>query len=318
MKKTIGTLALMALGFALVLTPTPAGAFCPTSLPFGQAGLNCDAGYCYVQSPGLNTNASIQATFWSLGSGSPVAGPGNDNGTFADDGWLVSFGGPDLTLGGPTADWSAAANIDGCAGLDGTSAKMVIALSDVNAVGDAFFATVCTTRIPAASIQFDQSLLVPPGHIILKPLPAANVTGSVRTGNEAQVTVSSPNFASIYYSDGSPGCAINAVIPQYDVWIKQIGRSAPAPTDHSQDTGAWTLGATCNVGSPCVVTSTCGTTNCDGFLAVSPRYNSGFQTGDAPGKARLAANSIRFSAGPTLADPPKIKAIPRGQQKKLN
>jgi hypothetical protein len=310
MKKIIGTLALVAIGVALLLAPTPAGAVCGSSVVFGQEGLNCGGTYCDVVSPGLNTNASIQATFWSLNAGSPTGGVGNDNGGFADDGWLISFGGPNLAL---TGDWSVAGGIDGCA----TTAAMVIAFSANNAVGDSFFAVVCNTRNPLVTTQFNQAQLVPPGDIVLKPLPAANVTGSVRVGTEASITVGSPSVASIFYSDGSAGCAINTVIPQYDVWVKQIARSGPAPTDHSQDTGLWTLGGTCNVGSSCTVQSTCGATNCDGFVAVSPHYNSNFSTGDAPGKDRIAANSVRFQAGTTLADPPKIKRIPQGP-KRLN
>lgn len=312
MKKTIVTLALVVIGVVLVLSPTPASAFCGTSVVFGQGQPNCGGGYCYVVSPGLNNNNSIQATFWSLSAGNPAPALGDDNGTYPDNAWLVSFGGPNLSFNG---DWSASSLIDGCINNAGPTGKMVVALSDVDAVGNAFFATVCVTRDPSVTVQFDQSKIVPTGDIVLKPLPAANITGSARVGTEAQVTVGSPNFASIYYGDA--GCSLAAVIPQYDVWIKTIARNAPAPTDHNQDTGSWTLGATCNIGSPCTATSACGTVNCDGFVAVSPRYNSSFQTGEAIGKARLAANSVRFQAGPTLADPPKFSPIPRGQRKKL-
>jgi len=87
------------------------------------------------------------------------------------------------------------------------------------------------------------------------------------------------------------------VIKQYDVWLKQVARNAPAPTDRNQTTGAWTLGNTCTIGSSCVVTTGCGTVSCDAYVAVSPRYDSGFQTGEAPGKARVGPNSTRVPAG---------------------
>jgi len=320
MRKKIGLLALLALGVVAMLAPAPAAASCGTNVTFGQGALNCGGSYCYVVSPGLNNNTSIQATFWDLNFGNPSVGPGIDNGAASDNVWLVSFGGPNLSLLG---DWSTP-GVDGCvdctppAVCGGGTSKMVLGLSDVDAAGNAFFATTCVTRNGQAFTQFDQSTIVPHSDIILQPLPAANITGSVRVGTEAQVTVSSPNFASIFYSDGSAGCAINTVIPQYDLWIKTITtRNDPPPSDHSQDTGAWTLGATCNIGSSCTASSTCGTGLCDGFVAVSPHYNSNFQTGDAPGKARLAANSVRFQSGQTLADPPRFKPIPKGQQKKL-
>jgi hypothetical protein len=313
MKTIIGTIALVALGVAFVLAPTPARAFCGTSVVFGQGQANC-GGYCYVQSPGTGTNASIQATFWSLDAGNPAPAVGDDNGTYADNAWLQIFPGG-LSLNG---DWSAGATIDGCINNAGSTGKMVVALSDTDAAGNAYFAAVCNTRNPTVTVQFDQSILSPAGHIVLKTLPAAVVTGSVRVGTEATVTVASPNFASIYYSDASAGCAINNVFPQYDLWISQVARSGPAPPNHTQDGGGWQLRGTCAVGSPCSGTTTCATTNCDAFVAVSPHYNSNFSTGEAPGLSRVGANSTRFQAGPTLADPPKFKPIPKGQQKKLS
>jgi hypothetical protein len=202
----------------------------------------------------MNTNASIQGTFWSLTFGNPSNGGGDDNGVGSDSLWLVASG-PDHYLSGDLGD----APYDGCIanGPNPLNNKMVVALSDVDASG--------------ASV--------------------------VQVGNEAQITINSPSFTSIYYSDGSAGCVISGVIKQYDVWLKEVGRDAPAPTDRNQTTGAWILVNTCNIGSSCVVTTSCGTTVCDAYLAVSPRYDSGFQTGDAPGNARVGPNSTRVQAG---------------------
>lgn len=314
MMKRIGSIALLALGVALVLAPTPAGASCGVNISFGQNSgghAGCGGGYCYVQSPGVRTNSSIQGTYWSVGQGNPAAGAGVDNGTYSDDGWLPDFGfGGGVAISG---DWAASLAIDGCPAATGA---MAVALSDVDATnGNAFFAAACVTRNGGATTEFDYTTVVPESNIILKPLPAAVITGSVRVGNETTITVASPNFASIYYSDGSPLCAIGAIIPQYDLWVKQIGRGAAAPTDVNQDTGTWVLAGTCNVGSPCSGTTTCGATNCDAFAATTPHYNSNFSTGDAPGKARLAGKSFRFQAGPTFAAPPKFKHVTPGPKK---
>src|SRR6185436_18352568 len=165
-----------------------------------------------------------------------------------------------------------------------------------------YFAAACVTRNPAAVNQFDFDF---GQNILLKTLTDKARYSTVRSGTEAQITVQSANFSSIYYSDGSPGCAIGTVIPQYDVWLSTVARGGPAPTSRD-NAGAWSLAGTCNVGTPCVVTTACGATNCDFFLAVSPKFNGGFNTGDAPGNtgARVGGpNSTRGQAGPTLANP---------------
>ena len=277
------------------LASLPAGASCATSVAFGQVGPSCTPDYCYVHSPGVNTNASIQGTFWSLTFGNPTNGSGDDNGAGSDSNWLLPSP-PDHYLGG---DWGDAP-FDGC-GTNGPSPlsnRMIVALSDVDAAGaNAFFAAICTTRHPLSFPQFDQGNLVPPGNIVLKPIAAPVIASTAPLGNEAQITISSPSFASIYYSDASGGCGIGSVIKQYDVWLRQVARDAPAPTDRNQTMGAWTLGNTCAIGSSCVVTTSCGTVACDAYLALSPRYDSGFQTGEAPGKARVGPNSTRVQAG---------------------
>jgi hypothetical protein len=277
------------------LAAAPARAFCTASVPFGQVGANCTPGYCYVHSPGQNTNTSIMGAFWSLTFGNPAVGLGDDNGAGSDSSWLLPSP-PDHYLSG---DWGDAP-YDGCAtnGPAPLTNKMVVALSDVDATGaTAYFAAVCTTRHPLSFPQFDQGSLVPQGNIVLKTIAAPVIAGTVPAGNEARITVSPPSFGSIYYSDGSAGCGIGSVIKQYDLWLKQLARNAPAPIDRNQAAGGWTLANTCAAGSSCVVTTSCGTVACDAYLAVSPRYDSGFQTGDAPGNARVGPNSTRVQAG---------------------
>jgi len=126
------------------------------------------------------------------------------------------------------------------------------------------------------------------------------------------ITVGTPNFALGFYSDGSVGCDAATVIPQFDVYKQQTGRGVPANPTNDVGT-AWVLATTCNTsGSPaCVVTTTCGTTNCDNYLAVVPHYNSNFSTGEAATgtPARVSAKSANVQAGPTLAVTPKSKII---------
>lgn len=307
MKKTIGTLALLALGLALVLVPAPARAACGVDVSFGQvSGGNAGCGgYCYVQSPGLRATSSIRGSFWGLGGGNPGLSAGVDNGNWQISdatGWC-----PDLGFGGGVAlngGWAQNANIDGCIESLGTGSKMAVALTDIDATnGNAFFAAACATRDGGAATEFDYTKVG--ANIVLKQIPGAVITGSTRVGNEASVTIASPNFTSMFYTDNSPGCTLAAVIPKYDVWIKSVARGAAAPTDRGAVAGGWTLasGTGCNLGSPCTVSTACGTTNCDAYFAVSPRFDSGFQT------FRVGQNSRLVQAGPVLANPPKVKVI---------
>ena len=307
MKKTIGTLALLALGVALVLAPAPARAACDGAVTFGQnsnghpeCGLS---GYCYVTSPGLRTNASIQGNFWAVGAGNTTIGVGIDNGNQANTEWM-----PDQGFGGGVGlkgDWlaSAGGSPDGCIDTLGAGSKMAFAFSDIDATnGVASFAAACVTRNGSAATEFDLTTIVPLTNIALKPIAKPVIANSVRVANDSLVTIASPDFASIYYSDGSPGCAIGNVIKQYDVWVQQTARDGAAPANRNTSAG-WVLGNTCNVGNPCNVNVSCTGSTCDAFFGVSPRYDSGF------GATRVSGNSVRVQAGQTLANPPKVKVI---------
>lgn len=297
MKKTIGTVALFALGLAFVLVSAPARAACGDGPGFGQQSSGCGGGFCYVTSPGLKTSTSIQASFWAVGAGNTAGGAGIDNGTFPDDQWLIDFGGSNYAIAG---SWSQDTGIDGCIDTLGNGSKMAISFTDIDASnGAAFFAAACVTRDTSAGFEIDYSNIHT--NIELKPIAKPVIASSVRVGNDSLVTIASPNFSSIYYSDGSPGCAIGNVIKQYDVWVQQTARDGAAPSDRNSSTG-WVLGNTCNVGAQCVVNVACTGTNCDAFFAVSPRYDSGF------GSTRVSVNSTRVQAGQNLANP-KVKVI---------
>lgn len=313
MKRTTWVLGLLLVGGMGLLASAPAQATCGLGdVPFGQDTPGaCGATYCYVQSPGVNTTSSIKARFWILGQGDPALGIGVDNGNLGDNNWLVSFGGP-LAL---TGNW----NVPGSDGCPGTSTdRMAVSFSDVSADGlTSYFAAACATRNPSAANQFDFDNPSGAGHIVLKTLAEKARYSTVRSGTEAQITVQSPSFANIYYTDGSAGCAIANVIPQYDVWINVGPRPLAAPTSRD-NAGAWALAGTGNVGSPFTFTTACGTTNCDFFLAVSPKFANGFNTGDAPsGTAGVRVggpNSTRGQAGPTLANPSDFRRIERPER----
>jgi hypothetical protein len=307
MKKTIGTLAILTLGVGLALVPTSARAACAGAVSFGQVSgghPQCSVGgYCYVTSSGLRTNASIQGNFWVMGNGNTTVGVGIDNGSQGNLDWI-----PDLGFGGGVAlngNWQAgpAGSPDGCPDTLGGFSSMALGLTDIDAsTGIATFAAACVARNGGAATEYDYNTIVPLSNIDLKPIAKPTITASTRVGDNSLVTVASPNFANIFYTDGSPLCTLAAVIPRYDVWVREVARDAAAPVDRNTPSG-WVLGNTCNVGGPCQVTVDCAATNCDAFLAVSPRFDSQF------GTLRVGANSTRTQAGAILATPPKPKAI---------
>ena len=146
----------------------------------------------------------------------------------------------------------------------------------------------------------------------MQPAPRATIAGTTHSADQANITVATPSFAAGYYSDGTPNCDMNAVIPQYDVYKVEIPRGAFPPTS-ADVTSGWTLVGTANIGTPFTFTTTC-LENCDVYVATMPAYNSGFKTGEPATGApnRVGPRSIIVQAGPILANPPKPRlANPR-------
>jgi len=304
MRSTLG-LTLITLGVAFVLTASPAHAACAGAVSFGQISPGhpeCTAGgYCYVTSAGLRTNASIQGTYWMMGNGNTAVGVGIDNGNQGNLDWM-----PDLGFGGGVGlngTWQAGAagSPDGCPDTLGSVSAMVVALTDIDATtAIAYFAAACVKRDGGAATEFDYNTIVPLRNIELKPIAKPTITA---LGDDTLVTVASPDFANIFYTDNSPSCTLNNVIKQYDLWMKEIPRGGPAPVDRNTP-GNWVLANTCNVGASCQVTVDClATANyCDAYLAVSPKFDSGF------GTLRVGANSAPLKPR-ILATPPRPKSI---------
>lgn len=309
-------LSFAAVAAVAVMVSAPAHAICGSAIGFGQdaGSLNCGGTYCYITSPGVGTQASVEATFWHFGTGNPNTGTGDDNGTYPDTSWLRGPYPGGISMSG---DWAASPQINGCPDpvTPIPNQRMVAQFSDTNAAGtQAFMAIACVQRLPANRTQFDFAKVNQ--NIALKAIPKTVISNTVRVGNEAQITVASPDYSTLVYTDGSSNCNAAALIPQFEVWLKQVARNGAAPADRNStatDGGApWVLAGTCTIGAPCTVTTTCGATNCDFFASVAPKYNSGFNTSDANGGgARLSPNSNRGQAGPTLATPPDFKVVPK-------
>lgn len=305
MTKRSRLIGIALVGVAALLIPLKADAACGSSVIFGAY---------YSQLTG--TTAALRANFWTMGQGNPAIGAGADNGGINKTGvWVQNLSANPVAFYG---DWNTAA-YDGCCDAAGGTAvqRMAASFSDVNAAGNMTYAVLCAQRLPAAAVQFNFDR---PGNgpITLVEAQQAAVTNTVRAGNEATITVGTPNFSAGFYTDGSVGCEQAAVIPQFDVYKQQTNRGVPpASTNDAAAGGPWTLVATCSTSGtpPCVVTTACGTTNCDNFLAVTPHFNSNFTTGEASNNLppRVSVKSKNVQAGPTLAVTPKPKKINNGQ-----
>lgn len=273
-------LHLTAIAVLALASPTSARAACVSSIDFGQLTQGCAAGtaYCYVISPGINRPESILSSFWSLRTGHPGLGRGDDNGSWNDEeGWLRPSG-PGSYLAGA---WSESAGIDGCIEgkvPEGKPAEvMVVALSDQDHFGEwGSFAAAAVSREPGSSPQFD--LAGGAGRdVVLAPIPAPDIVQIVQQGlNDWQVQVASPRIDQLqpgFYSDGT--AVLSEVIVGYRVYER---KTYLPPADRHRS--AWTAAG------PAVTLGT--TTNlqihCDSpydayFLAISLVLDSGFETG---------------------------------------
>lgn len=314
MRKHIRFLVVAVAAVAAIAMPFNASAICGSAIVFGQsAGL--------LTTPSADT-ASVRSNFWVLdGSnpsaqiGNPTIGVGADNGNQPDNNtinpWVRPYQGSLYVVG----DWAGNPGYDGCPDISVPTVanqRMLFAFSDVSGSA-AVFAVTCLHRTVTVTNQFDIDTTTGGGNLVLTALPKAAITNTVRAGNEATITVGSPDFSGNYHSDGSVGCALAQVIPQYDVYKQELARNATAPTarDAGAAAGTWLLVGTANVGSTFTFTTTCATTNCDVYLAVAPHLQGGFTTGEAATgqPARVGTNSNKVQAGPILADTPNFKII---------
>lgn len=305
MNKQARFLGIALVGVVALMLPLNADATCGSAISFGSY-------YSFVT--GSTNGPSLRSNFWTLNNGNPATGAGVDNGLIVETGkWLIPYG-PGPNTFAVLSTW-AAEPYDGCPDTAGLplppEQRMILAFSDVDAEGNMTYAVACSDRDVQAGTQFD---FTQPGNapLALVQAPRAVIANTVRAGNEAVITIAPPNFSAGFYSDGSTNCNPATIIPQFDVYKQTTGRGV-TPSNTTDAGPVWALVATCNSsGTPaCAVTTTCGATNCDNYLAVVPHYNSNFTTAEAAtgAPARVGVKSSNVQAGPILAVTPKPKKI---------
>lgn len=323
MKRVSLILSLVALGMVAALVPTTADANCSVPiLSFGQVGYQCVGSnyYCYIQSPGVNTIASLDANFWGLGSGDPfTACPsttgracGDDEGNLSDSIWLTRFS-TAYPIYMARITWGQGF-VDGCpSGIFSgthTTEAMVAMFSDEDVSGNtSYWAAAAFEKIandPSGGIPTDFNFSRIDTDITLVAAPTIAITGSTATSATTRdVTVSCPNLlASGFYSDGTVG--VSEVITGCKVYQFE---SATAPTgsgSRDSTTGWVSAGSVANASSGIVPVSCTTATSTNVYLAAAVEFDSGFST------QFLGPNTVAVGCGPTHADPdPRFKIIDR-------
>ncbi|HKY32481.1 MAG TPA: hypothetical protein VJV23_08100 [Candidatus Polarisedimenticolia bacterium] len=279
-------LAASILACALAPSGGVAQAACPASRPFSSED-NRTIPF------GLFSSES-DAFFWALGSGSPVAGEGHDNGTLGVCTWLYSD--EDTCIVESLAfrisgNW-AAPGVDGCidqAGatpsLDGDECMvMMFAVQDVRGVPHA----AVRSRRPTGP-AFDFS--TPVRTVRFSALPAPTIT-RIRSlqENVAELTLRLPPGLPAG-SSFDPSCT-QGIFAGSGLFSREVLPGSGPPTAGRVQAGSpWiSTGSTFPSGQPAVVMAECGTGK-DLFFAARPMFDSGFTT------SWLSLASSRASTG---------------------
>lgn len=264
----------------------------------------------------------FEATFWALGAGNPAIGPGDDAGTFTVPPWSWAYYNPTYYgyyqyAGSIFTGWGANSAIDGCLQNSPPGTCTCVLMTDEDGT-DGYFAI--TGNAASAGIWWTQ--LDQPGSdgagnagpIILQPMAKATILNTVRLPNldlDIDVTVP-PVPAADYTLGGCGGCG------PVGFKVMEIVQSRGAPPPGTRQAAAWspmTLsggGVQPVLGTPMggvvTVTSPCGASNTDVYIAPVLVFDSGFETNV------VAGNSTRIECGPTLAEPEKPRFRPGSQQ----
>ncbi len=321
MKRLSFFASILAMGVLALAVPFAANASCTNALTFSQGpvGTYCSPGYyCYILSPGLDDIATLQADFWSLNTGDPTVGLGDDDGSRANSDWLQRFqGNPIYGIYMTKANNWSQPGIDGC--IENKPARgeerMVALFGDTDAGGTtAYWAVSITQRDTAASPQFDFQGN-PPAHIQLIEIPTPAIVASRKLSADViEVDIQCPDLSAGFYTDGNN--VLSDVVQGCQIFQQQLALNSPGPAGAgSRDlANGWAaIGAAIPSGSVGTVTlGGCNATNdFSNYLGVGIALDSGFTTNF------VGPNSNRVDCGPNVATPsPRFKLIdkePKGK-----
>lgn len=266
----------------------------PTPGPvFMQGSDQCT--YCYAAGGFTRLTTAPGGKFWSLGTGNPTIGSGDDNGAFGPDSWIYGNGFAGYNYGAqlPTfaTSWTASGLIDGCinnAGPAGTTCTCMLIEDQFAGVG--YFALL-SDRSSADLNNFDFSHAG--GSVELYPIPKARITNTVRENDDSVTLTIDPVVAGGIYENENCDCGIVA----YKVFKQEVGQGDPAPGDRALGSGWVELVGSTPFGTAANVNVAC---TGDLYIAAQLLMADGFATD------LVSANSTKVSCDPNLADPVQI------------
>lgn len=322
--KTSTKLFVALAAVAMVVAMQPAEAACGNAYLIGAGGKKIVSnpspcadlgGYCYsgVAYPGdAQISPAFDAVFWSMTTGNPALGVGDDSGAFGPSNWVETYFFPSIGYyRDPTiiagTNWTQAG--DGCVdtqATDGSQCTCMGMFDEWDSVG--YFALLSDQADSGSNYDFQPWI---PGDLQLAPVPAPQVVSSTRAGTDVILTVSVPCPTAGLYLD--PACGPCAEI-RYEVYQAIVPRGAASPADRD---ASWTLvpggpagGSLC--GDTVQVTSACGAAENDLWLTTRLIVDSGFQTFYVSGDpVNVIGDPLQVQCGPNLADPIDLDARPR-------
>ena len=247
-----------------------ADASCGRPLDFGQLTPECSGSYCYVVTPGSGQPATLLASFWSFGGGSPSPGAGHDSGSWGDDAWLL----PAQAGHFLTGDWTVA-GVDGCLDgqvAEGKAAEIMVVLFGDHSAGDAFFAVASARRIASLWPQVDFTFAAgggTPANIALVAQPRVRLTGPIAPAVYLVRGASATEVAPGIHGDGSAGAG--EIVVGYRVYVADEPGGDLARSAWSPASDVVPLGAEVEIAAPCPL---------DGSFHVtqSIAFDSGFES----------------------------------------
>lgn len=298
---------LLSLALAAAIAAPSAFAACGLAISFSQGGYACGGYYCYINSPGDNQIGTLGADFWSLNTGNPAAAAGDDDGTWANDGWLTRYGPAYGIYMIATSNWAGSPLIDGCIEnklpVGHSNEVMVAAFSDQGG-GQGFWAVSATERDRANSPQFNFSGGGNDINLVAIPTPAIVASRRI-DANNIEVDIACPDLcaAGAFYSDGTTSCT--EVVQGCQIFNQQLGVGAVGPNDRAVGSGWVNTGTMIANGATGTVPINCAGDSSN-YLGIGVAFDSGFTS------QFVGGNSNRVDCGPNSADPsPRFKIIDR-------
>ena len=311
--------------------PIPQASFIWSQGQWGPVAPSYIAGYSprggYPVGPPPMT-ANTRLTFWALGTGDPIVGPGDDAGAYvfgpAQPAYYpktpmlylnysyVGYGFYIYNAGEIFTGWGANALIDGCVQTNPPGSCTCVLITD-NDGTNGYFAIASDDADAAWNfdlVQLGNDGAGNFGPIILRPVPKPTIIHTARKGgsNDLDITVNVASVPSAVYPgrDGA-SCACGPV--GYKVMQAIVARGTPPPPDRDV---SWTVmnavgGGTQPItpmGINATVESLCGAADQDVYIATELQFDSLFV---AP---MVSGDSTRIECGPNIADPVRPRFRP--------